>query len=183
MVTFSSNIKSIVKSIETAQVDLQKAKMDGMKQITQAAFKQVEDKYIIKGNFAHPSKSGKTLQYDKPPGANIGRKQTLFNKKTKFRKVITVMLWVSGKVVSRSGTYQNMVNELSKLDYREGNNQVGDVRVNISNDGIKIYADDKSEFFKLETFKQAGRTKVMPLTKACRSVVNLWKSVRVKLGK
>lgn len=183
MVTFAHNIKDITRAIETAQTNLEQSKIDGLKELANKAFTQVETKYIVPGNYAKPSKSGKTLQYLTPPGANIFRKQTLYNAKTKFKKIIQIPLFVLGKIVSRSGTYQNQINQLSTFNFQNGSNVVQDVRVEISKDSVKVFADSESEFFKIETHKQLGKTPLIPVTKAFRSIVNLWKSVRLKLGK
>ena len=180
--TFTSNVKQIVKNIEQAQKNLQESKVDGLKQLTNASFVQIGNKYIVKGNYAKPSKSGKTLQYLTPPGGNISRKRTLYNKKTKFKKVIQEALWVAGKVVSRSGNYEKIIGYFAKTKLNEGNNFFNGLRIEVLKDRINVWADDKSEVFKLETFKQVGKTKIQPITKAFRSIVSLWKSVRIKLG-
>lgn len=181
--TFSADIKSTISKIETAKTGIAQAKIEGLGLITKKAFGQMGNKYIVKGNYATPSKSGKTLNYTSPPGANISKTKTLFNRKTRFKTVFKVALWVAGKIVSRSGKYQKLVERLSNTFFGKGSTRVDDVKVVIDYNGVKIYADPNSEFYKLETFKQAGRGKVSPLTKSMRSVVNLWKSVRIKLNK
>lgn len=182
--TFNSNVREIAKNIETTKdKTLPAIKIDAFKQYAKLGYGKVSDKYIIKGNFARPSKSGKTLQYTSPPGANISRKRTLFNKVTKFKKRIEEFLWVKGKVVSRSGKYEKEINDLANYNYTQGNNKVGNTRVKITPDRFEMWADDKSELYKLESYKQAGKAKVMPITKAFRSIVNIWKQVKIKLGK
>ena len=181
-VTFASNIRKITTVIETAKTNIRKAKIEGFGLITKAAAEQVVNKYIQKGNYARPSKTGKSLIYTAPPGANINKKIVFFNKKTKFRRVTEVAMFIKGKFVSRSGHYEKTLTALANTHYSEGSITVDGVRVEIGADFVRVYADDKSEVFKLETLKQMGKTPVSPLMKTFRSSVNLWSKVKVNLG-
>lgn len=182
-VTFAGNIRNIVTQIETAEKNIKQAKIDGFSQIANEAFKQAASKYVVPGNYAVPSSTGKSLKYTTPPGANINKKTTVFyNKKTKFRKVTEVAMFIKGKFVSRSGHYEKTLTALANAFYKEGSFLVEGVRVEIKENSIRIFVDDKSEVFILETRKQLGKTAIAPITKSFRSVVNLWSKVQVKLG-
>lgn len=182
-ITYTANIRGVVTAIEQAKTNIEQAKQDGFKQIANAAFGQVGNKYIVKGNYAKPSSSGKSLTYTTPPGANIEVKKTvIFNKKTKFRVTKLVPMFVKGKFVSRSGNYERLMNDLACKQYANGVNILGGVKVDIQKDYIRVYADTESEVYKLEKMKQLGRTAIAPITKSFRSVVNIWKKVKIKMG-
>lgn len=183
-VTFRSNVKDIIKSIETAQENIKQAKIDGMSKILNETFLRADDKYVIKGNYAKPTKSGKGLSYTSPPNADITVKRTtFFNPKTKFRKVELVALFVRGKITSRSGDYDKTLQKLGNTIFKLGSTIVEGVRVVLSENGLKVYADDKSKIAKLETTRQAGKAPVAPLTKTLKAVVKMWANIRLKLGK
>lgn len=183
-VTFRSETRGILQAIENAKENVKEAKIQGFQDLTKAAFGQVDNKYIVKGNFAHKSNSGKTLVYDTPSGANINVKKTVaYNPKTRFRKIKEIPLFVKGKIVSRSGEYEEIVKALANASYRLGTTIINGVKVVITENSVKIYADDQSKFFKLETFKQMRKTAISPLLKSFRSIVNQWKKIRINLNR
>lgn len=157
--------------------------MEGLSDITKAAFGQVLNKYVVKGEYAEKNERG-NLEYLTPPGANIQmNKQVAYNPKTGWRKVKKVAMFVLGKVVSRTTKYQEQIRELSNMTFRKDSTRVGEIRVDLNENGVKIYAESGSETFFLETRKQAGKTPIRPIFKAFRSAVNIWKKVRIKMGK
>lgn len=181
--TFNSSVKSVIKSIENKQAEIKMAKAEALGKITNSVFKQVGDKYLVKGSYAHKSKSGKSLIYDTPPNADIKVKRTIFfNPKTKFRKIVEVAIFVKGKFVSRSGKFEALVNELSTKVFNKGNNILSGtgVRIEITENSVKMFVDDKSEIFKIETMKRKGSGVLGPIGKCFRSVANMWKGFRTK---
>lgn len=178
-ISFNKRVKDIITRMETT-VEL--TKLEGLQQLTKEAFGQVENKYIVKGNYA--TKKGSRLEYTSPPGANIISKRVIFrNAKTGFKKVQEIALFIKGKLVSRSGKYEKQISALANATYKKGDNKIGDVRVTVSKTGIKIFADDKSEVFYNEIHKQAGGPAIAPIFKSFRSVVSLWKRLKIKLAK
>lgn len=179
-ISFRNNLKEIIGNIEKAQQNIEKVKIEGLKEIAKETFKNANEKYVVKGKFAEPSKSGKSLNYKAPPGADISVKKTeVYNPKTKFRKWKLVPMFIKGKIVSRSGDYEKTLEGLASMDYKQGNNFFNGVRVFISKNGIKIFADDKSKFFKFETRKQLGKTAIQPITKSLKVVARLWNKIRL----
>lgn len=183
-ISFSADIKQITNGIETAKKNIQEAKIEGLQTIAKSAFGQVESKYIVKGNHSHKSKSGSVV-YDSPPGANIEiEKVVAYNPKTKWKKIKKIPMFIKNKIVDRTGEYLRTISGLARQTFKLGSNKVGPIDVRLSKDGIQVWIDSKSEAFFLETKKQAGNgSPKAPIIKTFRSVVNLWKKVRIKLGK
>lgn len=183
-VSFSANIKSITHGIETAKKNLHDSKIEGFRQISKAAFGQIESKYIVKGTYSHKSKSGKMI-YDTPPGANIEvEKVVAYNPKTKWKKIKKVPMFVKNKVVDRTGGYLKTISTLAKTTLNIGSNRIGPFNVRISPNGLEIWIDSKSEAYFMENKKQAGKgSPKAPILKTLRSVRNLWRKTRLKLGK
>lgn len=180
---FTSNIKELIRDIETTQTYIDEAKIDGLCDMAKEAFGQAENKYLIKGNWAKTGQNGKLI-YTTPPGADITvNKVVIYNPKTKWKMFKKVAMFVTGKIVSRSGTYQDTLDTLANTNFKEGTNNIKGVRVDISKNGVQVYADSNSEVYKVETHKQLGRNYVSPIVKSFRSIVSLWKRVRIKMNK
>jgi len=182
-VTFRSETRGILEAIEGAKKNVKEAKIKGFEDLAKAAFKQANTKYVVKGNFAHKSKSGKSMVYDTPTGANINvRKTVAYNPKTKWRKFTEVPMFIKGKIASRTGEYEEILSALASSSFKLGTTVVKGVKVVITENSLKIFADDQSKFFKLETFKQMKKTAIAPLTKSFRSIVNQWKKIKIKMN-
>ena len=182
-ITFRSETRGIINAIEQAKEGIKEAKIKGFADLTNAAFKQASTKYVVKGNFAHRSKSGKSMVYDTPPNANINVKKTIFrNKKTGFRKVKEIPMFIKGKITSRTGEYESILEALANATFKLGTTVIKGVKVVITENSVKIFADSESKFFKLETFRQMRKSAISPLTKSYRSIVNQWKKIKIKLN-
>lgn len=174
-ITLKSNMEKILKeltSIETKKFP--KRKQELLRDVAQAGFKQVVDKYIVKGNYT------KGQEYITPPGANIAaNKVVAYNPKTKWRKTKRIPMFVRGKVVDRHGKYLQQMQALSQSNFQE---RVEDISVKITPDKIQILADNNSETWFIEKRPQAGKTPIRPIFRAFRSVANIWKKY-IKKGK
>lgn len=178
-ITYKSNITQIVKRIETLQKNVEQAKVQGLSDITKAAFEQVGEKYIVQGSYIDNKEN-----YIAPPNANIKQRKIIaFNPKTGWKKIKETAMFVLGKVVSRTRKYSQQIEDLSRKDFDIGTTRVGEIRVDLKKDSVKIYAESNSETYWLEKRKQAGKTPIRPIFKAFRSAVNIWKKVRIKMGK
>lgn len=179
--TFNSNVKNVATNIEKIQTNYTKEIQNGLAEMALLALGQVQKKSIVSGNWAKKTEKG-NLVPTTPPGANLYGSQVAYeNKKTGFKRMKKVLLYIKGKVVGRSGKYEETIANLSSLSKDSIKNaSANGIRVKINRDGIKVYADSDSEFFKLET---QGKDKKQPLTKSFRSIVNLWSKVRVRLDK
>lgn len=182
-IKFSANVREITKSIEQATKNIDEAKINGIQEIAKTAFGQVESKYIVKGEYSHKSSSGKII-YDTPPGANIDIEKTVaYNPKTKWKKVKKIAMFVKGKVVDRTTNYLKTISGLAKTTFKVGSNKLGPIDIRLSKNGLEVWIDNQSETYFLEVKKQAGKAPIAPIMKTLRSVVNIWKKVRIKLGK
>ena len=180
-VTFSSNVKDIIKNIEGQQKDLQRAKAVNLGLLGQAAFQQVRDKYIVPGKFAMTPPGKSKLIYTTPPGANLNSNKYMGrNPRTGQVYIKSVPLFVKGKVVSRTGAYQKDIEKLATMTFPLGRTVVGMFTIEVTPDSFSIYTDSAGEAFKLETM---GKDKKMPLTKAFRSIVRMWTRLQLKIGK
>jgi hypothetical protein len=89
-------------------------------------------------------------------------------------------MFIKNKIVSRSGKYEKIMDQLANTNFKEGSNKVDAVNVKINKDGIQVMVEEKSEVYSLELNKKNKRA---PITKSFRSIVSLWKSMRIRLGK
>lgn len=151
-----------------------KRKKELLEDVARAGFRQVSDKYIVKGNYT------KGKDYVTPPGANIEANKTVaYNPKTKWKKTKRIPMFVRGKVVDRHGKYLAQIEELSKSNFQE---RVDEINVVVTEDKIQILADNNSETWFIEKRPQAGKTPIRPIFRAFRSVVSIWKKY-IKKGK
>ncbi len=173
MLTIKSNINDALKKIENSGKKLETAKVEAMGAIAQAAFKEIEQKYISSETYAQNN------AYKSPSDADIP-KSIRSKSGTKFT---TTQFFSSKKVISRSGDLLRSIKAMANFAFDKiGVFTSDDYEVRISKNKLTILASSKAAVIERKKSPIASARRIV--TKAFRkSITTFKKAYKKAIGK